>query len=284
MTRQLGPDLLFVPGHDEGKLAKAETLGADAVILDLEDSVSLERKPAARKVVQAFLGQTPRRTGTWLVRVNSLGSGQLLDDLSAINGLPMDGVVIPKVEDPDVIRVVDKLLRGGDLGLYALIETARGVMNISAVASTGAGLRGLMFGHADLANDIGATIQRPFDRLLGHARASVVVAAAACGLVAYDTPYENFRDSDGLRDEATTAKELGYIGKLAIHPTQLPVIREVWTPTAAEVTRARAVIEAFDRAQRTGSAVAVLEGALIERQMAATAQRILDRAARAAPA
>lgn len=278
-----GADVLFVPGHDVKKQAKAAQLPT-TLILDLEDSVPPGDKPRAREVIRGFFASDTARPGSRLVRVNSLRSPYLLDDLAAITGLPIAAVVIPKVEEPDVVRIVSELLAPGTgIDVYALLETARGVSRASEIAAAGSRLRGLMFGHADLANDLGIRTERPLAGALGHARACVATAARGAGLVAYDTPYENFRDPDGLRAEAREAVALGYAGKLAIHPDQVPVIRDAWRPDPAEVERARRVLEAWDHARAAGSVVAVLDGALVERQMAESARRVLAQAEQTTP-
>lgn len=279
--------LLFMPGDDRRKIEKGVALGVDSVIMDLEDGVALNHKPAARETIRAALrevdfGQTER-----LVRVNPANSPFHLDDLEAtIDGQP-DGYVLPKNESTDMVRAVDVWLsaaerrRGWEVGkisLLALVETALGIVNLREIASSSSRLQALIFGAEDLAGDIGAT-RTPEGMEVFYARSAVVLHAKAFGLQAIDTPFVRLNDEPGLIAETTQALHMGYIGKLAIHPKQVAPIQQAFTPSDEEVARAQALIAAHEAHQAEGTGVFVHEGKMIDMPMIRAAQAVLSRAA-----
>jgi citrate lyase beta subunit len=278
--------LLFMPGDDIRKIEKGATIGADAVVMDLEDGVALNRKQVARETTRrALTGVAFGRTAR-LVRLNAITSGLLDDDLAqTIEGQP-DGYVLPKVESAETIRRVSNQLenseraRGwlvGGIGLWAVIETARGVMKLDEIASSDARLVALALGSEDFAGDIGATRTREGWEIF-YARSAVITAAAAYNLQAIDTVFVDLNDLDGLRAEAQFALQLGYTGKLAIHPKQVAVINEVFTPSAAEVARAQQLMRVFEEQQRQGTGAFAFEGQMVDMPMVRAAQKVLRRA------
>jgi citrate lyase subunit beta / citryl-CoA lyase len=279
--------LLFVPGDSERKQVKARGTAADALILDLEDSVAPERLPVARDLVREFLSapRTAMDPSFW-VRVNGPGSGRMLEDLEAIGSANPDGIVLPKVSDASEIRAAADALtriekanrRPADSTRLIVIatETARGVQSTMGYTAL-ARVSGLTWGAEDLAAALGATTNRDADGAYAFtfrlARSLCLIAAASMGVQAIDGVYVDFRDVVGLEREARAARQEGFLGKLAIHPDQVEVINAAFTPDAAEVERARRVIAAFDAAP--GAGVLSLDGQMLDKPHLVQAKRVL---------
>ena len=289
--------ILFVPGDRPDRYAKALAAGADAVSIDLEDAVAPGRKAEARGSVVRLLAEmsTPSRrdTGTpaaprphIIVRVNDPESDEGRRDAAALAGGPTpDAFMIPKVTTSEGLRNAWRLL-GADTPLVPIIETALGLENaarigaVSPVSPAGAVspapaapmVAALIFGGFDLSAELGA---KPGWETLLYARSRVVHAAALSGLDAIDMPSRDLADMSGLRTEAVKARSLGYAGKVAIHPAQIPVIHEAFTPSTEEVQRARRVIDA-DRA--AGGGAVALDGRMVDRPLVEAASRLLARA------
>ncbi len=250
---------LFVPADSDKKLAKAGGLGADALILDLEDAVLPERKDIGRQMCVNFLKTTKTKSQIW-VRINPLDSEYALEDLSAVVPLSPAGIMLPKPDGPVDIETLSKhvdrleqkhgLPEGGIKILPVATETARAIMSLSLYPRTHLPrLLGLTWGAEDLATDIGALRNKNsrgvFDFTYQMVRSQTLLAAKAAGVQAVDTLYANFRDKEGLRKYAKTAFAEGFTGMLAIHPAQVEVINQSFTPTQAQVRNAKAVIKAF---------------------------------------
>ena len=284
--------LLFVPGDSERKQAKALTSGADALILDLEDSVAASQLPAARERVRQFLSQ-PARPGDpqrW-VRVNGPGSGQMADDFAAvISGRP-NGIVLPKVSSVGEVAQAGVSLGeleaqvGVKVGSTPFIviatETPQALLKLGEYASAGPGterLAALTWGMEDLSAALGALSKTEADGSLTPvfqlARSLCLVAAAAAGVQAIDGVHADFRDTAALTRDAARARRDGFTAKLAVHPDQVPVINAAFTPTAAEVERARRIIAAFAAAPDMG--VTSLDGQMLDRPHLILAQRVLE--------
>lgn len=280
--------ILIMPGDDPKKIAKGAALGMDSIIMDLEDGVALNNKDKARQVVQQALaageidfGRTER-----LVRLNQAKKGMQIEDITmTVLGKP-DGYVLPKVESAREVQQLSHTLlereiilgiEPGTIKLIALIETAKGVVNLPQIAQADPRLVALMFGAEDLAGSMGAVRSDHGDEVF-YARSAVVLHAAAFGLQAIDTPYIKLNEPEGLRSEAITARQMGYTGKLAIHPTHCDVINEVFTPTDDEIDHARRLIEAHDAKQSEHKGVFVFEGTMVDMPMIRSAENVLARA------
>ena len=271
--------VLFVPGDRPDRYAKALKVGADAVCIDLEDAVAPARKAEARASVVRFLGEmSSAARPNVIVRVNDPDSDEGRRDAAALVGNTRpDAFMIPKVTTVEGVRGAHRLL-GEDVPLVPIIETALGLENaarIGAAASAGASTPAalaLIFGGFDLSAELGA---EPGWEPLLYARSRVVHAAALSGLDAIDMPSRDLQELEGLRAEAVKARRLGFAGKVAIHPAQIPVIHEVFTPSPEEVRRARKILEA-DRA--AGGGAVALEGRMVDRPVVDAARRVLDRA------
>jgi len=269
--------LLFLPGDDLHKATKAAASGADSVILDLEDGVAPERKGAARETTASALTTLDFRGSERLVRINPVGSGLAGADLDAILPARPDGYVIPKVESADQIRQVARMTGSSSAPLLALIETAKGIVNLKEVAGSDPRLEALLFGAEDLAGDLGALRTAEGWEVL-WARGAVVVTAVAFSLQAIDTVFVDLEDQAGLRRESLLASRMGYVGKMAIHPRQLAIIAEAFTPTDEEINGARRLIDLHAEHQAAGTGVFSLEGRMVDQPMIRAAQRVLARA------
>ncbi len=290
--------LLFVPGDSERKLARGLGSGADALIVDLEDSVDPRRLPAARAQVLEFLqAQVERATSELWVRVNALSSGRLYEDVTAVLPGRPAGLVLPKVDsyaDIERIALTLEAIEGGHglaIGSTRLIvigtETPAGLLALGqyphAAATHHASARrlaGLTWGMEDLSAALGVRAQRGPDGSLRpvfeQARTTCLLAAGALGIQALDGVFGEFRDAEGLRREAEQARADGFTGKLAIHPDQVALIHAAFTPSAEEIEWARRVLAAFEAAG--GGGVAALDGRMIDQPHRVLALRILSRA------
>jgi len=265
---------LYVPGDRPERFDKAAASGADVVIVDLEDAVVPAHKAAARENAVRWLATA--RPGSVEVRVNAPGTPWAAEDLRALADVPaLRGVRLPKIESAGDVRAALGLLAAQECAVTCLIETARGVeaaYEIASVPRVGA----IGLGEADLAGDLGV---RDTDALV-WARSRVVIAARAAGLAAPAmSVYPHVDDPDGLAASSRAGRRLGFVGRAAIHPRQVPVIAAAFRPSAEEIADARTVIDSFARASDAGSGVFVLDdGRMIDPAMVVQARAILDRA------
>jgi citrate lyase subunit beta/citryl-CoA lyase len=282
--------LLFVPAHDARKRDKGLASGADALILDLEDSVPEAEKAGARMQCREFVAGNRERMRLF-VRVNGLSTGLTLADLEEVVKARPYGVMLPKCTGGKDVALLAMNLReietrhgvepGSTRVLPIVTETAASLFGLGTYATdAGPRLCGLFWGGEDLAADIGAKANRDasgrYTTPYQMARALTLLGATAAGVPAIDAVYTNFRDPEGLRAEAAEAARDGFTAKVAIHPDQIGTIHEVFTPTEAEVAWARRVIEAFDAAPTAGALA--LDGRMLDLPHYRSAQRLLERA------
>jgi len=251
-------------------LAKAPSLAADEVIVDLEDAVAADDKEQARRLAVAALGRGPLGRTTAL-RINARTTPWWEDDLRAAAEAQPDVVVLPKVESPDDVAAAAELLPAGT-GLEAQIETARGLVEAERVAAAGHGLEALVLGPADLAASLGVPVLTIGAGTSNYALARIVAAARAFGLQAVDGPHARLGDDLGLVLSARRALEHGYDGKWVIHPSQIEPVNRVFTPSPADLDRARRILEAAEGAAR-------FEGELVDEASRRLAESLLRRAA-----
>ena len=276
-TIQRRRNLLFVPGTRPDRFAKALAAGPDMVTVDLEDAVIPAHKDRARaQAMPLFDG--PRPDGIErVVRINGVRTPVGLKDLLAIveHPSPPDAVMLPKVESADEVRIVDALLQGAarPIGLHVIIESNAGLEHALAIAAASASVRSLLFGAVDMAAELGSAMD--FTSML-YARSRVVHAAASRGVDAIDVPFLDLEDEAGLALECRLVQGLGFTGKAAIHPRQLPSINAVFTPDAERVAYARKVIAAFEAST---DGLVVVDGKLIEIPVIRSARRTLALAA-----
>ncbi|MGH8913244.1 MAG: HpcH/HpaI aldolase/citrate lyase family protein, partial [Acidimicrobiia bacterium] len=278
--------MLFTPGNRLDMLGKAVNSGTDAVIVDLEDSVSVDQKPAARD----NLRQLPESTVPYYVRTNAVETGMLWADVVAAGQAPVVGVIIPKAEDPRVVSQVDGALTALEMGagrpvgsitVIPLIESALGVRLTYEMAKASDRVECVMFGggeQGDLVADLGVE-WTPEGTGLMQARSQVLLSSRAAGVpYPMEAVFMDFRNPEGLRVESELARTLGYTGKVAIHPSQIEVINDVFTPSPEMVEYQRKVLAAFEAAEAEGKASIAVDGKMVDYAVARVARAILARA------
>ncbi len=290
---------LFVPGDSARKLEKALTSGADGLLIDLEDSVALDNKQAAREITANFLQAHGQLSADAValrprlfVRVNAFDTELTGDDLTAVMAAAPHGIVLPKSEHGQDVTRLDALLRvhevdhglaDGSTEIIAIItETAIGTLNAGTYRRSSKRLAAVTWGAEDLSADIGAMRRRNDDGsyrdVFRFARVQTLLGAVAAQVDALDTVYPDFRDEAGFRAECVNAMLDGFVGKMAIHPAQVPVINEVFTPSAEELAKGQAIVDAFAAAGNPG--VLGVEGQMLDRPHLRKAEKLLARAAR----
>jgi len=284
--------MLFTPGNRLDMLEKAVHSGTDAVIVDLEDSVAVDSKPEARE----NLARLPESAVPYFVRTNALETGLLWEDVVAAGQANVAGVIIPKAESPVTVSQIDGALTAleltsdkpvGSLTIIPLIESGLGVRLTYEMAKASDRVECVMFGggeQGDLVADLGVEWTPEGTGLL-QARSQVLLSSRAAGVpYPMEAVFMDFRNPDGLRVECELARTLGYIGKVAIHPAQIPVINDVFTPAADVVEYQRKVLAAFEEAEAQGSASIAVDGKMVDYAVARVARTIIARAEIAARA
>jgi citrate lyase beta subunit len=276
MDDPLRRSLLYVPASSEAMLRKAGSRGADAVIVDLEDGVLPGAKEDARARAERLWLELDLGGSEVLLRVNAPGTPWHEADLDVAARIRPAGVVLPKCEEPG--RVAAVAARLGAAPLFLMVETARGVLAAAELARV-PGAAALLFGAADFRASVRAS-RDPEEAELALARGTLVLAARAAGVEAFDTPFFDYRDDAGLERSARRARALGFDGKTCIHPGQVAIVNHVFSPSEEEVARAERIVAALEAAAREGRAVATVDGEMVEPLHAAEARRTLARARR----
>ena len=282
-----------VPGSSERFIAKAVGLQADEIFLDLEDAVAPNEKDAARVRVIESLNTLDFGSKTVVVRVNGTDTPHYYKDLIAVverAGAKLDAIMVPKVRTPGDVEMTDKLLTQielatglevGRIGIEAQIEDATGLLACEAIATASARMETLIFGPGDYSAAVGIPITTigaapdgyPGDHL-NYVYSRLVVAARAAGIQAIDGPYARVGDDEGLRSRSALARALGLDGKWTIHPGQIEIVNEVFSPERSQWERAEAMLAAYDEANRAGAGAAVFEGEMIDEANRKMAERI----------
>jgi citrate lyase subunit beta/citryl-CoA lyase len=278
---------LFTPGNHPRKVEKVFAVGADAVILDLEDAVAIAEKVATRAAVVEALKRPHRGLG--YVRINAIDTVYCYGDILAIVGPWLDGIVLPKVEAADQLKTIDWLLaqvereRGlavGKIDLLPIVETGLGVHRLDEICGSKTRVKRVSFGAGDYTRDMGLKWSGD-EQELAFARAKMVLASRVAELEApIDTVFIDLKDRVHLESSIATALNMGFQGKLCIHPDQVPLVNDAFTPTAAEVARAEKIIAAFRKAEAEGSASIQVDGYFVDYPIVTKAQRVLDLTAR----
>ncbi|QIK41878.1 HpcH/HpaI aldolase/citrate lyase family protein [Pontivivens nitratireducens] len=266
--------VLYMPGSKSRALDKAATLPADALILDLEDAVSPAEKSAARDLVCEAVKSRPFGPREVIVRINGAQTEWGEADLAAAAEARPDAILLPKVESPDDIAKARAV--AGDIAIWAMMETPRGLLNADAIAAA-PGLACMVMGTNDLAKELHASHilgRTPMIASLGLA----LLAARAHGLAIIDGVYNAFKDDEGLRVECEQGRDMGFDGKTLIHPAQLAVTNEVFGPSPDALEEARAQIAAFEQTEASGGGVAVVNGRIVENLHVENARRLLAEA------
>lgn len=279
--------LLFVPGDSERKLAKAVESPADALILDLEDSVAASRTAMARELVLEFLRAHPDRSRQQLwVRINPLSTPAALQDLAVVAGAP-DGLMLPKVEGPadvarlgamlDALEVREGIAPGRIAILPVATETPGAFFTLGQYAGCSPRLAGLTWGAEDIAAALGASTNRGDDGEYDHpyqlARSLCLLGATAAGVPAIDTIWASIKDEAGLLRDARRGRQRGFAGKMAIHPAQVPVINTAFTPSDEELAHARRIVEVFEANPDLGTVA--LDGQMLDMPHLKQARRVI---------
>jgi citrate lyase beta subunit len=277
--------MLMTPGNRPDRMRKAASYGADALVLDLEDSVPPGAKAQARQDVALALRDLQDCGRELCVRINTLASGHGEDDLRALPLALLDSIMVPKVVSPAQLHALDALLqsleRAQDVQrpreLIALLETPRGILQALPIAEACSRTTALFFGSGDYTAATGAAIT-PTSLLF--ARSAIAAAAGAVGIQAIDAAYFlDVRNAEATRSDALAARELGFAGKVVFHPAQVAVANQVFSPTAAEVQHAERVIAGYRAALAQGHGTALADGIFVAIDLVAPAERLLRRAA-----
>lgn len=283
---RLRRSVLFMPGDSMRKIEKAIGLGVDSIVMDLEDGVAPSQKDEARRTILAALQTLDFGRSERLVRINPIGSPFASEDLEAtIAGRP-DGYVIPKVEFDEQLQAVTEFLeqeekrRGwpaGGIKLLPIIESALGVMNVREIALADDRLDALLFGAEDLAGDMG--IQRTKEGWeVFYARSAVVTAAKAYRLQAIDIVCFDLQDAEGFEAECRMGRQLGYDGKMVIHPRQVEPAQRIFSPSPEEIDRAQRIVDAYQAYQPAGTGAFALDGRMVEMPVVRMAENVLRKA------
>lgn len=278
--------LLFVPANNPRMVEKAAGLDADAIVLDLEDSVPLDAKAAARAAARAAIATLVRPGRQVWVRISSTYTLLARDDVYAVVAPGLDGIVLPKCDRPEQVRYLEALLRdvepaagieAGKLRLIPAIESAAGLLKAHEIAGASVRVIALLLGGEDFAADLGVERTREGAEL-AYARGALAVAARAARVAAFDTIYGWLNEEPGLVRDAETARSLGFSGKFVIHPAQIEPVNRVFTPDPAAIARVRGIIAAYDAAAKDGHGAVQVEGALVDAPVVSRAKALLARA------
>jgi len=275
---------LFCPGNEERKILKALDLNADAIILDLEDAVALNRKMEARQTIKNVLSKTSKSKNIF-VRINSLDNFESFLDIYEMITDNLKGIMLPKAENDSQVKILSWAIdclencRNMELGfieVIPLIETALGVLNVFNIASAGSRVKRLAFGAMDYTLDIGVEYSGTGQELF-FARNQIVLASRVAKLEKpIDTVFPDIKDVDGLKKEILEVKQLGFGGKLLIHPAQIDLTNINFSPTEKEIKWAKKVVQAFKEAEQRGIAAIQVEGSFIDPPVVERAKRTLD--------
>ncbi|KAI8823749.1 Pyruvate/Phosphoenolpyruvate kinase-like domain-containing protein [Fimicolochytrium jonesii] len=277
--------VFYVPGSDDRKLAKSRKLVADSLIYDLEDSVPLNRKGAARNAVFQALEQFDVGKSEKTVRINAVGSGLEVDDLSVVlRSRHVGALVVPKVQSPKDLEFVSRMIDSiapeasrANIRVLACIESALGVLNIRDIANADARIDGLIFAAEDFAADTGL-VRTPSRTEFLYARQRVATAASAFGLQAIDMVCVDYQNPDVLEEECREGREWGFTGKQAIHPNQLETIQRIFSPSPSDIERATKIVEGYQEHMKKGIGAFNLDGKMIDMPVVKWAERLLAKA------
>jgi len=266
--------ILFVPADKPERIEKAATLSTDVVVIELEDGVSPENKEFARMEAGRKIEQMDFGNKEVALRINRISTLHGLEDMKAMAKWVKkpDLVLLPKVESAGEVRIYDDLISQmkAELEFMVMIESSRGILNAAKIVSASPRVSCLALGVADLSAELGS--QMSWDAMFAH-RASMVLACGLTGIMPIDSPYLNIRDETGLLKECKKVRELGYTGKLCIHPSQLAPVNGAFTPSAEEVARSRRIVKA---AETQGTGALVLDGKMVDTPVIKSAQRIVE--------
>lgn len=274
--------MMFVPGNNPGMMADAHVYGPDSIMLDLEDSVTLAEKDAARLLVHHALKTVDYGGTEMVVRINPLNTPYGRKDVEAVVKAGVDVIRMPKTEtaeevrelEAEILRIEEEIGCPGRTRIMAAIESALGVVNAYAIATASSRMMGIALGAEDYSANL-KTQRTPEGSELLLARQSIVVAARAAGISCFDTVYSNLDDMETFRKEVELIKTLGFDGKSVINPRQIEVVNEVFAPTQKEIDKALRIVAAIREAQQRGSGVVSVNGKMVDRPVVIRAERTI---------
>ena len=277
--------LLYMPGDNWKMIAKSITLGVDSICMDMEDGTAVNKKAEARSTIAQALQELDFGESEKLARINSVGSGWEKDDIEAVLPYHPDGIVIPKVESFEQVEWASKIIEDAELKngwkvnsirILIGVETAKGILNLKEITAHPR-LDAIIFGGEDFAASIGAVRTKDAVELL-YARQAVIVACAANDLQPIDIVTIDYKDLEALKAEAEFGARLGFSGKQVIHPNQVQITQEAFTPSAEAIAYARRIVETFEASQKEGRGAYSLDGKMIDMPLLRHAEKVLARA------
>ncbi|CAM3355622.1 citrate (pro-3S)-lyase subunit beta [Vagococcus fessus] len=283
MGERLRRTMMFVPGNNPSMIKDAGIYGADSIMFDLEDSVSLLEKDAARMLVYQAIQTVDYGKTELVVRINECSSEFGRADIFSMVKAGVDVIRLPKTETVDDVLEVEAVIleaektfgrEEGSTRMMAAIEGASGVLNAPAIAVSSKRLIGIAIGAEDYVTNM-KTRRYPDGQELFFARSMIIHAARAAGISAFDTVYSDVNNEEGFRNEVALIRQLGFDGKSVINPRQIPVVNEIYAPTIKEIENAKAVIEAIKTAEKNGSGVISLNGKMIDKPIVMRAERVM---------
>ena len=279
---QLFRSLIFVPGNNSRFLEKAKKLQADIVCFDLEDSVPDNEKTTARKLIKSALKSRKSYESSIFVRTNSPSSGKIPADLKEVVQKGIDGIVIPKVNNVNDMKKIEKILSGLEktrnlkpIQIIPSIESAEGVVNTYTISSFGKRVSAVVFGVFDLLNDLGVEYTKEPEGAK-YSRAKIPVDAHAAGVAAIDAIWQDLKDSKGLDKDCKIGKSLGYSGKSIIHPDQISVVHKLFHPNKSEILWAQKVCKIYLESTKKGKGATTVDGKMIDEVHFKQAKALLE--------
>lgn len=277
--------LLYMPGDNWKMITKSVTLGVDSICMDMEDGTAINKKAEARATIAKALQELDFGASEKLARINSVGSGWEQEDIEAVLPYHPDGIVIPKVESFEQVEWASRIIEDAELKngwkvnsirILIGVETAKGILNLKEIAAHPR-LDAIIFGGEDFAASIGAVRTKDAVELL-YARQAVIVACAAYDLQPLDIVTIDYKDLEALKVESEFGARLGFSGKQIIHPNQVQVVQEAFTPSDEAIAYARRIVETFEASQKEGKGAYSLDGKMIDMPLLKNAQKVLARA------
>ena len=276
--------MLYIPGNNPGMIQRCSYFGADSVLLDIEDAVAISEKDAARNLVAHALATLDFGDVYMTVRINGADTRFFEKDLEAIIPSRPDAVRLPKTQQANDVKHIDEMItklekthniEHGTIAIHAMLETAKGIVNAVEIANSSPRVKALTLGGQDLAADIGVRRTKEGTEIL-YARSTVVMAAKAAGIGAFDTVFTDINDSVGLLDESRFIVNLGFTGKAAIHPSQIPVIHEAFRPAEKDVIKALRIVYAAREADQKGIGVYTVDGKMVDGPVVRQSEKVVE--------
>ena len=276
-TQALHRSVLFVPGSEQKRIEKASAIPADILVFDLEDAVSIPEKTAARQRVIDALKTSDFANRQCFVRINGITTAWFNDDIQAVTALGTAGIMLPKCDTADDIIKLKNTSNLSNIPVFGIIETALSVLSVADIAKQMQSNDSLCFGHVDFASDMQLNDNDASKGAVYHARCQVALAARALGITAIDNISLDVKDESAMREDALLGQQLGYSGKLCIHPRQVDIVNAVYTPTDEQVKKANDILAHWGEAQKNGQGVFTYENKMVDLPVILAQESILAR-------